>query len=178
LLTTHPRNVMLKGGSPWGELDLGAKGCVPVMDALAALGPGPHAIADIEAALPAISIDDLISRIILLAAVKIVRPALPIEEQDAVAARCAALNAYILGLSGETRAVLASPVLGAGVEISPLERALLISYAAGKRTVTECAEAIAVSCPGELRGRSAHEVAAQLHADHLPFFGAMRLVHD
>jgi len=175
LLTTQSRNVALKGPSPWGELDLGARGCVPVMKAFEALGPGPHALADIEAAAPAMPIDDLISRIILLAAVKVVRPALSIEEQRAVSQSCAALNAYVLSLPGGA-AVLASPVLGAGVDISPLERALIVSQSAGKVTVDDCAAEISRACPGELNGRSAHQVAAALHADHLPIFRAMGLI--
>lgn len=178
LITTRPRNVMLKGGSPWGELDLGAKGCVPVMEAFAALGDGPHTLAMVEAALPSVPIDELIARTILLAAVKVVRPALPPEERNAAAPRCAALNAYILSLPGGTSAILASPVLGAGVDVSPLERAMLAAYAAGKRTTAECAEEITRSCPAELRGRSAQDVATSLYADQLPFFRAMGLAPD
>lgn len=175
MLTTQSRNVALKGGSPWGELDLGARGCVPVMQAFEALGPGPHTLADIEAALLAIGIDDLISRIILLTAVKVVRPALSIEEERATAKGCAALNAHVLSLPGGA-AVLASPVLGAGVDISPLERALIVSCAAGKTTIEDCAAEITRTCGGELNGRSAYRVAASLHADHLPIFRAMGLI--
>ena len=175
LMTTQSRNVALKGGSPWGELDLGARGCVPVMRAFEALGPEPHALADIEATLPDIAIDDLISRIILLAAVKVVRPTLSIEEERAAATSCAALNAYVLNLSGGA-AVLASPVLGAGVDISPLERALIVSQLAGKVTVDDCAAEISRACPGELNGRSAYQVAAALCAEHLPIFRAMGLI--
>lgn len=175
LLTTQSRNVALKGGSPWGELDLGARGCVPVMQAFEALGAGPHALAEIEAALPAVAVDDLISRIILLAAVKVVRPAQSIEEERAAAPRCDALNSYVLSLPGGA-AVLASPVLGAGVDISPLERALIVSCKAGKTTIEDCAEEITRSCAGELNGRSAYQVAARLHAEHLPIFRAMGLI--
>lgn len=178
LMTTRPRNVILKGASPWGELDLGAKGCVPVMETLDALGEGPHTLADVEAALPNIPIDDLIKRIILLAAVRVVRPAIAPEQRSVAAPRCAALNAYILSLPGGSTAVLASPVLGAGVEVPPLERALLAAFTAGRRSVEECAEEIVRVCPSELRGRSPHDVAALLHADHLPFFRAMGLARN
>ncbi|MBK6704675.1 MAG: hypothetical protein IPG56_13610 [Caulobacteraceae bacterium] len=145
------------------------------METLDALGEGPHTLADVEAALPNIPIDDLIKRIILLAAVRVVRPAIAPEQRSVAAPRCAALNAYILSLSGGSGAVLASPVLGAGVEVSPLERALLATFTAGRRSVEECAEEIVRVCPGELRGRSAQDVAALLHADQLPFFRAMGL---
>lgn len=178
LMTTRPRNVMLKGPSPWGELDLDAKGCVPVMDALAALGDGPHTLAEVESALPSVPIDELISRTILLAAVKVVRPALPPEERNAAAPRCVALNAYILSLPGGSSAILASPVLGAGVEVSPLERAMLAAYTTGKRTVAECADEITRACRAELRGRTAQDVAALLFTDHLPFFRAMGLTAE
>jgi len=175
LMTTQSRKVPLKGGSPWGELDLGARGCVPVMRALETLGPGPHALAAIEEALPSIPIDDLISRIILLSAVKIVRPALNAEEARAATPSCLALNAYVLGVPGGA-AVLASPVLGAGVEVSPLERALLVSYLAGDTTIEGCAAEIARACPQELRGLTADQVAAMLYADELPLFRAMGLI--
>lgn len=173
LLTTQPRNVMLKGGSPWGELDLEAKGCVPVMNALDALGPGAHLLSAVEARLPAVPIDDLIDRIVLLAAVRVVRPALPAEEAAAAAGACAALNAHVLALSGGGRVVLASPVLGAGVELSPLERALV---ATAGRSVDACADEIERTCSGELGARSAQQIAAALHADHLPIFQAMGLI--
>lgn len=175
LLTTQSRNVALKGGSPWGELDLGARGCMPVMQAFEALGPGAHALGAIEAALPSVPIDELITRIILLAAVRVVRPAVALEEERATAPKCTALNAYVLSLPGGA-AVLASPVLGAGVDVSPLERALVASCLAGKIAVAECADEISRTCAGELRGRSAQQVAAALHADHLPIFRAMGLI--
>ncbi len=174
LLTTHPRNVMLKGGSPWGELDLSARGCVPVMEAFAALGQSAHPLAAIEAKLPSIAIDDLIDRIILLAAVSVVRIALPEDEQRTVASRCAALNDYILRQPSESGAVLASPVLGAGVRVSPLEKAFLAAYAAGNHSI----EGLSAALEGnrDLRGRDAREAAGLMHADHLPFFRAMGLV--
>jgi len=173
LLIAQPHSVRLKGPSPWGELDLGARGCAPVMNAMAELGDGPHTLADIEAALPDIAIDDLITRIIMLAAVNVVRPALSSAEQEIAAPRCAALNAYVLGLSGDNGAVLASPVLGAGVRVTPLEKAFIAAYASGKHT----AEAIAPALAGhsELYGRSAHEVAATMFATSLAHFCAMRL---
>ncbi len=111
----------------------------------------------------------------MLAAVKVVRPTLSIEEERAAATSCAALNAYVLNLSGGA-AVLASPVLGAGVDISPLERALIVSQLAGKVTVDDCAAEISRACPGELNGRSAYQVAAALCAEHLPIFRAMGLI--
>lgn len=174
LLTTHPRNVALKGGSPWGELDLGARGCVPVMDAFAGLGEGPHMLAAIEARAPSITIDDLITRVILLAAVNVLRPSLSAEEQRAVAPRCAALNAYILSQPSENGAVLASPVLGAGVRLLPLEKTFVAAYAAGAHSI----DALTAALEGhrDLRGRSAREAVARMHADHLPFFRAMGIV--
>ncbi len=174
LLTTQPRNVMLKGPSPWGELDLGARGCVPVMNALAELGAAPHALAAIETALPAISIDDLITRIILLAAVDIVRPTLSAEEQQIAAPRCAALNAYILGLPGEGGAVLASPVLGAGVRVSPVEKAFIAACADGAHGVDDIAAALAAS--PEARGRDPRQLAASMLEEHLPIYRAMGLI--
>jgi hypothetical protein len=173
LLTTTPKQVMLKGGSPWGELDLEARGCVPLIEAMAELGHAPQSIAALEAALPSIPLDDLIARIILLAGVNVLRPALGVDEQKAVRGRCTALNAYILGLPSGESAVLASPVLGAGVQVSPLERAVLAAHASGKRTVADYAEAIERT---GLRGRSAHDVAASIHADALPIFRAMGLI--
>ncbi len=174
LPTTQPRNVALKGGSPWGELDLGARGCLPVMNALAALGDGAHSIAALETALPSLAIDDLIRCIILLAAVNVVRPVSPAEEQRAAAPRCAALNAYILSLPGENGALLASPVLGAGVRVTPLEKAFIAAYAAGKQDAVALAEALQ-NTQG-LRGRNAGDVAAQMLADDLPIYRAMGLV--
>lgn len=175
MLTTPSHKVALKGGSPWGELDLGARGCVPVMRAFEALGPGVHALADVEAASPEIAIDDLIARVLLLAAVKVLRPAVSLEAARAAAEKCAALNAYVLGLPGGA-AVLASPVLGAGVDVSPLERALIVSCGAGQSTIEDCAAEISRSCPNELGGRSAHQVAAALFADQRPVFSAMGLI--
>ncbi len=172
LLITQPRNVMLKGPSPWGELDLGARGCAPVMDAFVDLGDGPHALAAIEAALPSIPIDDLITRIILLAAVNIVRPTVSPEEQQVTAPRCAALNAYVLSLPGEGGAVLASPVLGAGVRVSPAEKAFIAAYAAGARRVEEIAAALTL----EARGRDPRQLAVSMMEEHLPIFRAMGLI--
>ncbi len=172
LLTTQPRNVVLKGPSPWGELDLGARGCVPVMNALAELGAAPHPLAAIEAALPAVSIDDLITRIILLAAVNIVRPASPLEEQCVAAPRCAALNAYILALPNDGGAVLASPVLGAGVRVSAAEKAFIGACAGGALRVEE----IAVALGPHVRGQDAHRLAASMLEEQLPIFRAMGLI--
>lgn len=174
LLTTQPRNVMLKGPSPWGELDLGARGCVPVMNALAELGEGAHSVAELEAALPTIAIDDLITRIILLAAVNIVRPTLSAEEQRAAAPRCAALNAYILSLQNDGGAVLASPVLGAGVRVSPVEKAFIGACAGGAAVAEEIAAALAAS--PEARGRDPRQLAASMLEEHLPIYRAMGLI--
>ncbi|MGD9981803.1 MAG: methyltransferase regulatory domain-containing protein [Hyphomonadaceae bacterium] len=178
LLTTQPRNVMLKGGSPWGDLDLGAQGCAPIINAMDELGAKPHSLAALKAALPSIAMDDLIYRMLLLAATGVVRATLATERQQAARARCAALNAHLLGLQSGERAVLASPVLGAGVEVSPLEKAFMSEYLAGRHTVDEIAPYVENTCGAELRGRSAQEVAGILVRDHLPVFRAMGLIAD
>ena len=144
------------------------------MNALAAHGHTPQSIAALEAALPSIAIDDLIKRIMLLAAVNVVRPTLPLEEQKIAAPRCAALNAYILSLPNESGAVLASPVLGAGVRVTALEKAFIAAYATGRQSIEALAEALQGN--SDLRGRNARDVDAQMHADHLPVFRAMGLI--
>jgi len=176
LLTVQPGNVMLKGGSPWGELDLGARGCVPVIEAMANLGYAPHSIAELETALPSMPVDDLISRLRLLAAVNVVRPALPAQAQQKTRTQCAALNSYILGTQNADGAVLASPVLGAGVRVSPLERAFLAAYLRGRQSIAESGPAIELACAAELRGRSGEAVAAAIQHESLPFFRAMGLI--
>lgn len=178
LLTTPSRSVMLKGGSPWGELDLAAKGCVPVLSALGELGPGPISVEQLEEALPSIPIDDLITRVVLLAAVRVLRPTISDAEQATVRARCEKFNAHMLSLPNDGNVILASPVLGAGVDVSRTERALLMSHLAGDHSVESCAALLEASCGDELHGRSPYRVAAALHADQLPILRAMGLASD
>ncbi|MFZ2031170.1 MAG: class I SAM-dependent methyltransferase [Vitreimonas sp.] len=177
LMTTRPRNVVLQGKTQWGELDLGASGCVPVIEAFAASGFAPQSIAALEAALPQIPIDELVARVVQLAAVKVIKPALSEDEQRVVRPRCDALNAQILDLPSDRSAILASPVLGAGIEVSELERAFLSGHRDGCRSEAALAESIE-SLPSALRGRSPSDLAGMFLADHLPYFCAMGLAQD
>src|SRR5262249_17475951 len=126
--------------------------------------------------LPSMNIDDLITRVLLLAGVKLLRPTLSVDQQETVSPRCAALNRHILRMPSEKGAILASPVLGAGVELSILEKAFLAAYVDGKRSAA--LEALERDCGGELRGRSAAEVVRIIETDHLPIFRAMGLTAD
>jgi SAM-dependent methyltransferase len=178
LLMAQPRNIILRGGSPWGELDLEARGCGPVIEALASGGGAAKSIAALEATLPLIPIDELISRIMLLTGANVVRPTLAPDEQEIAAPRCRALNAHILSTPGEKGAVLASPVLGVGVEVSRLEKIFLIEWLAGRRNLADIAAALERACRSDLAGRSGRDVAVLIERDHLPMFKAMGLAQE